>query len=166
MSGIKQVERRHFRRALLVSFLFVIGIPMIIFGAIYGAKNHSALGWIVMALGILFVASGFVSIPIFWVEYAEKRRLGRMAVVISQSESMSIDVLSDTLGRTQEKTRRDLRVLLQKGWLPGYAFVDQEDRVKKTDLLEIGHAVCSFCGAHFDYKGTEAKCPYCGKWAR
>ena len=161
MSGIKQVERKHLIRALTVSILFVVGIPMIIIGAI----NHKGFWWIVMSLGILFVASGFVSIPIFWVEYAEKRRLGRMAVVISQSESMSIDVLSDTLGRTQEKTRRDLRVLLQKGWLPGYAFVDQEDRVKKTDLLELHHTQCTFCGAMYDYKGTEAKCPYCGKWA-
>ena len=38
MSGIKQVERKHLIRALTVSILFVVGIPMIIIGAI----NHKS----------------------------------------------------------------------------------------------------------------------------
>ena len=161
MTGIVQVEKKYFRIALIWSFLLVIGIPMIVFGAV---NFKHGIAWILMMVaGIVFTASGVVAVPIMWVEYAEKKRLARMAVIISGSESMTIDVLGDTMGRSQESTRKDLRKLLSCGWIQGYAFVDQEDRVKRTGLLDRHQAVCDFCGATFEYQGSDAKCPYCGR---
>ena len=160
MAGIVQVEKKYFRIALIWSILLVVGIPMIVIGAIN--LKHGALWIIMFVAGIVFTASGIVGVPIMWVEYAEKKRLARMAVIISGTESMTIDALGDTMGRSQEATRKDLRKLLSCGWIQGYAYVDQEDRVKRTGLLDRHQAVCDFCGATFEYQGSDAKCPYCG----
>ena len=162
MSSIKEVTDKNFRRAILWSVLMVIGIPMIVYGAIGISKNP--LWAIMMAVGILFVVGGFYGTPISWIRYADKKRMYRVAVAMSQTSDVTIDILSDTIGRTQEETRNDVRTLLRNGWLPGYAFVDQEDRVKRVDKLDIHHAECTYCGAFFEFKGTEAKCPYCGRW--
>ncbi len=161
-TGIRAVSNRYFRIALLMSILLVAGIPMIVFGAINLSK---AWYWIVMmVLGIIFTVMGVCVMPVMWVQFAKKRALSRVAIVISGTDSVTIDILSDTLGKTQEQTRKDVRKLLQNGWLPGYAFVDQEDRVRRTAALDVHHAVCEFCGASFEFKGTDSKCPYCGRW--
>jgi len=160
--GIIALADKYFRIAFTWTILFVVGIPMIVFGAINLTKGWY---WIVlMSLGILFCLSGFYGIPIMWIQYAEKKKLSRIAVVVSGTESITIDILSDTLGKSQEETRKDVRTLLQNGWLPGYAYVDQEDRVRRTSTLDIHHAVCEYCGASFEFRGTDARCPYCGRW--
>ena len=162
MEGIRQVTDRNFRRAIIWSVLMVIGVPMIVIGAINLTKG--ALWIIIFAAGILFVVGGFYGTPISWIRYADKKRLCRLAIVVSGTSDTTIDILSDTVGRSQEETRNDVRTLLRNGWLPGYTFVDQEDRVKRTDILDIHHAVCEYCGASFEFKGTDSKCPYCGRW--
>ena len=162
MDGIRKVTDRNFRRALLWSVLFVAGIPMIVFGAI---NLKQGILWILMMVaGIIFTAGGLFFVPISWIKYAGKRRLCRLAIVISGMSDSTIDIIGDTVGRTQEETRADVRTLLRNGWLPGYTFVDQEDRVKRTETLDMHHAVCEYCGASFEFKGTNAKCPYCGRW--
>ena len=161
-TGIRGVADRYFRIALTWSILLVLGIPMIVFGAVNLSK-----GWywvLLMVLGIIFTATGVFAVPIMWVQFASKKHLSRVAIVVSGTESVTIDILSDTMGQSQEKTREDVRKLLKKGWLPGYAFVDQEDRVRRTSALDIHHAVCEYCGASFEFKGTDSKCPYCGRW--
>ena len=160
---IREATDKNFRRAMTWTILLVIGIPMIVFGAIFMVSRSPA--WAVLfALGILFVVGGFYGVPISWIRYADKRRLLRLAITVSGTSDTTIDILSDTIGRTQEETRNDIRTLLRNGWLPGYTFVDQEDRVKKTAILDIHHAVCEYCGASFEFKGTDSKCPYCGRW--
>ena len=136
---------------------------MIVFGAIMGA-NGNILGWFIMTAGIIFTALGLVFVPIFWVKYAKKKRLLRLAIVISGMTDSTIDIIGDTVGRSQPETREDVRTLLRNGWLPGYTFVDQEDRVKRTDSLDIHHAICEHCGASFEFRGTDCKCPYCGRF--
>ena len=163
MEGIRKVTSRNLWRAIIWSCLFVAGIPMIVFGAIEAVKV-SPLFWLMMAAGIVFTALGLVFVPIFWVKYAHKKRLLRLATVINGTSDSTIDIIGDTVGRTQEETREDVRILLRNGWLPGYTFVDQEDRVKRTDSLDIHHAICSHCGASFEFKGTDSKCPYCGTY--
>ncbi len=158
--GIRGVADKYFRFALIWTILFVVGIPMIVFGAV----KHTGIYWVIMGIGVLFCVSGFYGIPIMWITYAEKRRLARVAIVVSGSESITIDILSDTLGRGQDETRQDVRTLLQGGYLPGYAFVDQEDRIRRTSTLDIHHAVCEYCGASFEFRGTDSRCPYCGRW--
>lgn len=160
MDGIKKSTDKTFRVALIWSIMFVVGIPLIVIGAV----KHTGFWWLVMVFGIVCVATGLFAVPLFWVRYAQKRRLWRVALAVSSSESQTIDVLSDTLGRSQEETRTDVRTLLRNGWLPGYAFVDQEDRVRRTTTLDLHHARCDYCGATFEFQGTNAKCPYCGRF--
>ena len=149
--------------------MLAVSIPMIIFGAVLGlaASDHTTMSaiwvWIFIA-GIFFLVTGLVFVPIFWVMYAKKKRLSRLAIVISGMKDSTIDIIGDTVGRTQEETRNDVRTLLRNGWLPGYTFVDQEDRVKRTDSLDVHHAVCDHCGASFEFRGTNAECPYCGRY--
>ena len=163
MATIREATDKNFKRAMTWSILMVLGIPMIVFGAIFMVSRSPV--WAVMfAIGILFVVAGFYGVPISWIRYADKRRLLRLAITVSGTSDTTIDILSDTIGRTQEETRADIRTLLRNGWLPGYTFVDQEDRVKKTAILDIHHAVCEYCGASFEFKGTDSKCPYCGRW--
>ena len=163
MDGIRKVTTKNLWRAIIYSILLAAGIPMIIFGAIGGA-NGNAIMWVVMAAGIFFTATGVVFVPIFWVKYFGKKRLLRLATVINGMSDSTIDIIGDTVGRSQPETREDVRTLLRNGWLPGYTFVDQEDRVKRTDVLDVHHAVCTYCGASFEFKGTDSKCPYCGRF--
>lgn len=163
MDGIKKVTTKSLYKALLWTILLIAGVPMIIFGAISGAHGH-VWGWIMMAAGILFTLTGLVFVPLSWVWYAHKKRLCRLAIIISGMTDTTIDIIGDTAGRTQEETRNDVRTLLRNGWLPGYTFVDQEDRVKRTNTLDIHHAVCKHCGASFEFRGTNAECPYCGRY--
>ena len=165
MDGIYKVTKRSLWRAVIWSILLAAGIPMIIFGAIMGSKGN-VFGWIIMAAGIIFTATGIVFVPIFWVKYVAKKRLLRLATVISGMTDSTIDIIGDTVGRSQPETRDDVRTLLRNGWLPGYTFVDQEDRVKRTDSLDVHHAVCNHCGASFEFKGTDSKCPYCGTYCK
>ena len=163
MDGIKKVTTKNLYRALLWTILLIAGIPLIIFGAISGAHGQ-IWGWFMMVAGIIFTALGIVFVPLTWVWYARKKRLCRLAIIISGMTDSTIDIIGDTAGRTQEETREDVRILLRNGWLPGYTFVDQEDRVKRTNTLDIHHAVCEYCGASFEFKGTDSKCPYCGRF--
>jgi hypothetical protein len=163
MDGIKKVTTRNLYRALIWSVLLAAGVPLIVFGAIAGA-NGKIWGWFMMIAGILFTALGIVFVPIFWVKYVNKKRLCRLANVISGMSESTIDIIGDTVGRSQPETREDVRTLLRNGWLPGYTFVDQEDRVKRTSTLDIHHAVCEYCGASFEFKGTNSTCPFCGRY--
>ena len=163
MDGIKKVTNRNLFRAILWTVLLIVGIPFIPVGAVAGS-NGNLWGWLMMIAGIIFTALGVVFVPIFWVKYARKKRLCRLAIVISGMTDSTIDIIGDTVGRTQEETRDDVRLLLRNGWLPGYTFVDQEDRVKRTNSLDIHHAVCKHCGASFEFRGTNAECPFCGRW--
>ena len=160
METIGDVTRKSLWRAVIWSILLAAGVPMIIFGAV----KHEGIYWVVMAAGIFFTVFGLVFVPIFWVKYAQKKRLLRLATVIGGMTDSTIDIIGDTVGRTQEETRNDVRILLRNGWLPGYTFVDQEDRVKRTNTLDIHHAICSHCGASFEFRGTDSKCPYCGRF--
>lgn len=164
MDGIRKVTERSFWKAVIYSILLVAGIPMIIFGAAIGFGEDSAIMIWVFIAGIFFTATGVVFVPILWVKYARKKRLCRLAIVISGMTDSTIDIIGDTVGRSQPETRDDVRMLLRNGWLPGYTFVDQEDRVKRTDSLDIHHAICAHCGASFEFKGTDCKCPYCGRY--
>lgn len=164
MDGIRKVMEKSFWKAVIYSILLAAGIPMIVFGAIEGFGHHNLLMIWVFIAGILFTVTGVVFVPILWVKYAKKKRLCRLAIVISGMTDSTIDIIGDTVGRTQQETRDDVRTLLRNGWLPGYTFVDQEDRVKRTDSLDIHHAVCVYCGASFEFKGTDSKCPYCGRF--
>ena len=163
MDGIKKVTTKNLYRALLWTILLIAGIPLIIFGAISGAHGQ-IWGWFMMVAGIIFTALGIVFVPLTWVWYARKKRLCRLAIIISGMTDSTIDIIGDTAGRTQEETREDVRILLRNGWLPGYTFVDQEDRVKRTSSLDVHHAICNYCGASFEFKGTDSKCPYCGRY--
>ena len=163
MDGIKKVTTRNLYRALLWTILLIAGVPLIVFGAISGSNGH-VWGWFMMIAGILFTALGVVFVPLTWVWYAKKKRLCRLAIIISGMTDSTIDIIGDTAGRSQEETRNDVRTLLRNGWLPGYTFVDQEDRVKRTNSLDIHHAVCKHCGASFEFRGTNAECPYCGRF--
>lgn len=168
MDGIKKVTTRNLGRAVLWTIFLIAGIPMIVFGAVigFGAEKNlfSAIMVWVFILGLVFTVLGVVFVPIFWVKYAQKKRLCRLAIVISGMSDSTIDIIGDTVGRSQPETREDVRTLLRNGWLPGYTFVDQEDRVKRTNSLDVHHAVCSHCGASFEFRGTNAECPYCGRW--
>ena len=162
MKEIKRVTTKSLWFAVFYSVMFPIAILMVIFGAINLGKG---LGWIaIFVIGIFFAVTGPVFIPILWVKYVKKKRLCRLAITISGMTDTTIDIIGDTTGRTQEQTRNDVRILLRNGWLPGYTFVDQEDRVKKTKSLDVHHAICSHCGASFEFKGTDSKCPYCGRF--
>ena len=53
--------------SILFSIGFVVGIPAIIFGAIYGGAMIA-----LMVVGIIMVVCGFYGAPILWIAYGEK----------------------------------------------------------------------------------------------
>ena len=104
MDGIKKVTTKSLHKALLWTILLIAGVPMIIFGAISGAHGH-VWGWIMMAAGILFTLTGLVFVPLSWVWYAQKKRLCRLAIIISGMTDTTIDIIGDTAGTVEVGSR-------------------------------------------------------------
>lgn len=65
MDAIGKALRKQLVWGIVVSCMFVAGIPMIIFGATGGM-------WILMAAGIACTVIGFYGAPMVWVSYGNK----------------------------------------------------------------------------------------------
>ncbi|MFR3346866.1 MAG: hypothetical protein ACLTSK_02445 [Christensenellales bacterium] len=63
MERLKKRQAKVLTAAVVMSVLFVVGIPAIILGA----TNEI---WALMILGIIFTVAGFYGMPLVWVSYA------------------------------------------------------------------------------------------------
>ncbi len=147
--------------AILLSILFVVGIPMIV---VFAGKN-----WFLMALGIVFVVFGFYGMPMVWVYYGTLRANKRALELVLNENIYSVQELSEQLGVRPSDMLATVRKLINKGYLTGYLLIDNNflklnEKVKQEKSKIVG--VCASCGAKSVIEGNAFVCPYCGGLVR
>ena len=143
--------------ALIMTVIFVGGIPMIPIGAV----NEI---WAVMGVGIAFVAVGFYGTPIAWSVYGSARPLKRIVAAVTEEHLYTVQEIAAQLSMNEKNVRAHLDKCFNKGFLKGYkrdgdSIVLNENIAadKREKFYE-----CPYCGAKFTYTGDNARCPYCG----
>lgn len=159
MEKLNRSARTLFWISLTWSILMVVGIPMIVFGAV----NRL---WVLMAVGIAFTGGGFYGVPLFWIAYAGKLEQKTLVDAIERLGLRDVPSLAAHLNRPIGSVREKLGTCLSKGYLPDY--IRQEDRLIRyvapaPEPEKVPHSVlCPCCGARFSYTGMSGVCPYCG----
>ena len=166
MEQVHRSVKRVFTFALVWSILAVVGIPMIVFGAIHLGDSGAAKAFAIagFVLGLLFSGGGFYGVPLLWISYGSHRELARVVDAIDRLGLLTVDRLAAHLMMREKDVRTRIETCFTRGYLPGY--VRQGDtlmRYTAVDPEEIEHTVeCPSCAARFTYRGSRGKCPYCG----
>ncbi len=163
MDELLKIKNRYFRMAMVWTIMLIIGIPLIVIGAIGLVNDQGILYILLLIVGLVGVGGGFYGCPLSWIAYSNKKRLYKLVNMIHGVESCTIHDLGDMLGREDAEVKEDVVECLKNGWLWGYALLDN-GRITRTDRLDLHHAKCDFCGATFEFRGENSKCPYCGNW--
>lgn len=161
MDAVSRSVKNTFRFALIWSILAVVGIPMIVFGAI-NLKGLPALGIPLLVAGCLFTGTGFYGLPLIWISYGTKRSLEQTVRAVTLLHLETVPALAAHLNVKEAEIRSRLDTCFARGYLAGY--VRNGDTVTPYRAPEVPlHAVeCPSCAAHFSFRGETGTCPYCG----
>lgn len=113
--------------SILFSIGFVVGIPAIIFGAIYGGAMIA-----LMVVGIIMVVCGFYGAPILWIAYGEKVKQSSIYDMITVDGITDVKTISNSIGSAnEEQVKQIIKILIEKRYLTGYKF--EKDEVSTTN---------------------------------
>ena len=175
MQQIDKAIRKRQILAFTLTFMFVFGIPAIVFGASYGgraAEAAEAAGkegggtgwWILMAAGIVCTAVGFFGMPLAWVNYGETRGYRRIVAAVVNENLHTVQEIAVQLSLSEKEVRNRLDICFRKRLLTGYKRVGDEIVLNENRAPEkrTHAAECPYCGAKFSYTADDPRCPYCG----
>ena len=164
MDDLNKSIDRYFRVAVIWTILMLLGIPLVIFGALNYSKG--ALYIICLAAGVIFIFTGFYGCPISWVQWSEKKRYKRIVNLITSRESTTVEILAGSLALKEGDALNDVKYCLEHGYLTGYIL--RGNKVMLASLIDPDrmshHAKCGYCGATFEFQGRNGRCPYCGNF--
>lgn len=142
--------------AILLTVMFVAGVPMIVLGA-----QHKI--YAVMGVGIAFTAIGFYGMPVGWVFFGSNVSLKRVVFAIVEENLFTVQEISSQLSMSEDTVRAFLDKAFNKGFLKGYKrtgdIITVNDNVPDARREKV--AECPNCGAKFTYTSLTARCPYC-----
>lgn len=151
---LKKINRLSYAIAALIT----VGVLLIVYGA-----SEGITGCWIAGLVIVFVFALY-GIPLVWLRNSERRKTLRIAVFIKEHEANTIEMVSGSMGISDDAAWDKVRWLLEHGYLPGY--VINGNRIVLSKLIDPEQqehsAVCPNCGASFRYVGRIGQCPYCG----
>lgn len=144
--------------ACVGTFALVVGIPLIILGAIKGL-------WPVLVIGIIGVVFGFYGSPLFWISYAECRTLKRMADIVMEENLTSVTEISQHLVLSENVTKQQITKAISKKYITGYIFDGKnlkpnEKQAPKKKLVQQDK--CKNCGGTLTETNEGFVCDYCG----
>mgnify|MGYP005769946423 FL=1 len=144
-----------FAISLIVSVLFVVGIPLI---AVFAGDN-----WILMTLGIIFVVVGFYGSPLLWISYAGKRRTRRVIEAIEEENLYINSEIASQLSMKEKEVKQEIYKAINKKYLTGYIYdgekITANNKQKQTPALHIKK--CNNCGGKLEIRDDKWYCPYC-----
>ena len=149
--------------SIVITLLFVLGIPLLI----YGATNSI---WAILGIGIAFAVIGFYGTPMIWMAYANKKALKNVVDAVMEDHLTTVGEVASQL-QIRERMARDLIITgIKKKYITGYIFngsvlsPNQKEAPKKkvssnkcpncggTLKSEENGYTCQYCGSHFDLK--------------
>lgn len=148
--------------AIVLSIMFVAGLPILIVGA---TRLHQNGGFVAMlVIGIVFVVLGFYGTPVAWVQVGAASRRANIVRAVNEEHLYTVKELAVRLNVSEKEASAALRECMQKGYLTGYLL--EGDSVVLNENVALGpkeySVECSHCGAYVTSSGKGAKCPYCG----
>lgn len=158
MKRLKKRQRKVLAAALIMSVLFVAGIPAIVLGAINKI-------WAVMILGIICVVAGFYGMPLVWVSYGSGFSLLRVVELVERDNVYTVEEIARQVNSSEKEVLRKIRKALDKRYIEGFLLVD-DSRLKLNENIRQQRAraaaKCPNCGAAVEIAEVDANCPYCG----
>lgn len=158
MERLKKRQAKVLTAAVVMSVLFVVGIPAIILGA----TNEI---WALMILGIVFTVAGFYGMPLVWVSYASGFSLLRVVELVERDNVYSVEEIASQTNCSKRDVLQKIRKVLEKRYIEGYLLVD-DSRLKLNENVRQKRArmtvKCHNCGAAVEISEADANCPYCG----
>ncbi len=144
---------------ILAPIGFVVGIPLIIFGAM----NEM----IFMVIGIVLVVVGFYGTPIFWLNYASAKFEYTIYELVTVDHVLSIRDLAESTGKKEIFIQNCVYKLIHERDLSGYTLKNGnlELNLKKRQehiANNIKSNKCPNCNAFMNETSTKFTCPYCG----
>lgn len=147
--------------SIVISVLFVAGIPLIIVGA---TKSI----WLVLGLGIVCTVIGFYGSPLMWISYGNKRALKHVVDAVMEDNLTTVEEIAKQLQIRDRQVRDYVIIGIKKKYITGYIFdgtiltANQKEAPKKKittnkcpncggalQTTENGYT-CIYCGSHFD----------------
>ncbi len=157
MKKINSEVRKSLIISLVISILFVVGIPMI---PIFAGKN-----WVLMAIGIVFVVVGFYGMPLLWISYANKKRTRRVIQAVEEENLYSNQDIAMQLQMKEKEVYSEITKAINKGYLKGYLYNGKELTInnakKQTKEEKLTIKKCNNCGGKLEKTDSGYHCPYC-----
>ena len=155
-----------------------LGIGLFIFGAIgfVGCASDFDLGGCVVAA--VFILGGLALITKAKKRRKEAERMKQYISIIVNGNVRSLDEIASTTGKSYDAVRRDVEILINKGYLEE-AYINESTRevvlpeFDKYSNLQKSQSttstkvsarviVCPSCGAKNTVAGDVGECEYCG----
>lgn len=137
--------------ALVLTVAFIVGIPMIVLGAVNGLT-------IVMVVGIVFTAVGFYVMPIMWVRYGTMHSALNVLHIIIEDGICDMHLLASNLGRSVKDVSSTVRWLLKNRYLVGVTL--QGGKLEPIEKPKQKSLKCPYCGTVVTDL-TVQRCPNC-----
>lgn len=166
--NINKAKNKRFGIALTLTISLILGIPLIIVGAIFGG-----LYFILMGFGIFLTVVGFYGTPIAWTAYGSFKRDVNIVNSINNDGIRELSVICNLYSMTPKNAYDTISKLIQKRYITnlifnpagtelilneGYMNLEREKQIKSSKRA----ISCPFCGAQVEFLGYSGKCPYCG----
>lgn len=149
--------------AIVLSIALVVGIPLIVVGAI----NLKSFGLPMMIIGIIFCVCGFYGTPIAWTSYGNKILYKRTIDAVTVENLRSVKEISSHINRPQKFVLQDLQTAIQNFELVGFTIDGDTIRrfEKKAEESVQVSVVCPNCGGinYCSELENSVKCAYCGR---
>lgn len=143
--------------ALLISILFVGGIPLII----VFASSNKLLMWI----GIVCVGFGFYATPLSWISFGNTKRTKEVVSCIVMDNILSVDDIAKQLQMEKNDVIGNISVSIKNRYIEGYLF-DNNILTVNTNVNMKNEAFkkCPNCGAKMSFNESKKiwECKYCG----
>lgn len=143
--------------AIVASCVFVLGIPLIIYGAINSI-------WFLLGVGAACVLFGFYGTPILWVNYGSLRSLKRVVDAVMEEHITSVNELSQHLSTNNNSIRQSITKAINKKYITGYIFDGNNliSNTKQSPKKQVIQRKCANCGGTLIEIENGWKCEYCG----
>ncbi len=142
--------------SIVASIAFVVGIPMIVLGAM----NSTVL----MIFGIVFVVFGFYGTPMLWISYAGLRSLKRVVDAVMEENLTTNAEIAMQLQTSERNIKAQITKAINKKYITGFIYngevlTPNEKQQPKKKIIENR---CKNCGGTLEELDAEWRCPYCG----
>lgn len=153
----KKYKNKVLLSALLFTIMFIVGIPLIIIGAM---KSMALL-----IVGIFFVVMGFYGMPLLWVKFGTASKLESIACAIFDDGLTNISEIASQAHSNDKETVVLIKTAIEKRIIEGFTFDNEKKALKPLKSKDTEETVvikCSCCGATYRGNAENPCCPYCG----